>query len=210
MGNPFSTAARGGDAKGKGDPEDDAFSAYPVPGTGVVVGADAASEQDPSAYSYPIPLGIQPPQRTTLDPTTGGSSDIAGGVTPPFTIGPGSGVVAEVPGGLPETLRNLDASTQRLVQAITLQGTTIIRLVGGAGPVNAAFAPSSHLRLRVRYLIASRTTAGIGSLTVGSETYDFDLPASMPIIIPFPLVLERGVDLSFTGDGRCYVIADPE
>lgn len=193
---------------GKGSSEDVAESAYPIPGTAVQVGPDPGQR---SPDSTPMPLGLLPPQRIYLDPTTGGDSEISPGPQP-FDGNPVGEIDEFYDAGAMqrELLSHIDAGSARIVKALTFEGCTIIRLIGGAPIVNAAFAGSSHLRLRVRRLILSRTTAGIGSLFIGSESYDFDLPASTPVPVDFPLVIERGADLSFTGDGRCYILADTE
>lgn len=213
MSNPYATKARPGDASGHGSSEDDAESAYPIPGTNVVVGVDADVEQAQLPYGFPIPLGIQPPQRTTLDPQTGSDSQIAGEPTPSFVEGPGSGVVDEFPDAWKmhqQTLDMIDAGSRRIVKALTYEGTTIVPLIGGGAIVQQGFAPTSHLRLRVRAILASRATAGVANLVIGTEQYGFDLAAGVPVMFPFPLVIERGADLSFTGDGRCYLFCDVE
>jgi hypothetical protein len=194
--------------RAKGSSEDLAESAYPIPGTAVQVGPDPGQR---SPDSTAIPLGLIPGQRLFLDPNTGGDSQISPGPQP-FDGNPVGEVLEFIDAAKmqAELLSHIDAGSARIIKAFCFDGCTIIQLTGGAGILNAAFAGPSHLRLRVRRLIMSRTTAGIGALIVGSEQYPFDLPASTPVEIDFPLVIERGSDLSFTGDGRCYILADVE
>jgi hypothetical protein len=104
-------------------------------------------------------------------------------------------------------LEKAPAAIRVLNDVISLVGAEIITLTGGAA-VNASGVQWE--KLRVRYLILSSVTLATRVLTIGTRTFSFDLPASLPVVVPFPLVIERGSDLSFSGDGRCYMIGDPE
>lgn len=207
MSNPYATKPTNG--SGKGSAEDMAVSPYPIPGTNVVVGVDESVESPQRPYGWPIPLGSQPPQRTTLDPQTGTDNDIAGDLPEPFSTGPGSGLVDEFPDAMKmhaDTLGALDAGSRRIVAALLYQGAAIIRLDGSAGPVNIGQVGISHLRFRVRVLILSRLTAGVTNLIIGSARYPFNLGTVPAIIDPWPLVIERGTDVSIDGDGNAYLV----
>jgi hypothetical protein len=96
----------------------------------------------------------------------------------------------------------VNASMRRLIEVLTDVGKEIVR-------IDAGVTTSQRIRFRVRHLIISRATAGVATLGIGTGTYPFDVLAA-PVRVDFPLVIERGVDMSFTGDGRIYLVGDPE
>jgi hypothetical protein len=98
----------------------------------------------------------------------------------------------------PSIQRTLDG----INDAVRAVADTIIRIDAGQ---RTSLAP----RLRVAYLIVSRATAGDGILTVGTASYTFTMLAA-PVRIDFPLVIERGTDIAFAGDGRIYLVGTTE
>ena len=101
-----------------------------------------------------------------------------------------------------DALRMQSAGLARLLRTLTDVGKATLR-------VDAGQTISRSMRLRVRWLIISRATAGTAVLSIGTATYPFDVQAA-PVRVDFPLVIENGVDIGYTGDGRIYLIADPE
>lgn len=104
-------------------------------------------------------------------------------------------------------LEKMDTNTRAIVDTGRLVGSEIVTLTGG-GAVGSI--GTQHEKLRVRYLILSSVTAAVRTLTIGTRTFSFPLAANAPVVLPFPLVIERGSDLTFSGDGFCYIVADPE
>lgn len=104
-----------------------------------------------------------------------------------------------------EMLSALDAGSRRIVEALTGVGAEIVRLDASATPV----PQSQHIRFRVQYLIISRATVGDMTLQIGTGTYPFTVGAT-PERVDFPIVIERGVDMSAIGDGRLYLVGFPE
>lgn len=107
----------------------------------------------------------------------------------------------------------LSAGDAAILKALMYYEATIIRVDGGGvtpNPVNAGQVGLSHYRGRLRAICFSRATAGDTDLIFGSNRYTFTLPASPVVVSPFPLVIERGTDLSATGDGRHYLICTVE
>lgn len=99
-------------------------------------------------------------------------------------------------------VRRTNAALARILAALTDVGKETIRIAAGE-------RMSQRIRFRLRYLIISRATAGVATLGVGTASYDFDVTGT-PVRVDFPLVIERGSDVTFTGDGRIYLIGDPE
>lgn len=96
---------------------------------------------------------------------------------------------------------------RNIVQYLAMVGSEIIRLDAAAAPV----PQSQHIRFRVRGVIVNPVTAGTLTLQVGTAQYPFDGAARFLAFVPFPLVIERGSDMSCAGaDGRIYLIGDPE
>ena len=84
------------------------------------------------------------------------------------------------------------------------------RIVGGVAPVQQ----SQHPKLRARLLVLGADAATTVVLSIGTRTFQFPL-AIGTVVIPFPFVLERGVDLaaSVTAGAAnvvAYVIGKPE
>lgn len=96
-----------------------------------------------------------------------------------------------------------NAALARLVLILTGAGLQIVTLQPGA------VAASQHIRFRLQYIIVSRATAGDAVLTLGTVGYTFTVGA-VPATIDFPLVIERGTDMLYTGDGRMYLVGWPE
>jgi hypothetical protein len=110
-----------------------------------------------------------------------------------------------------EILAHLDAGARAGLEFARKVNATIIRLEAGAGSVNAGFVGASHLRLRVRSIVFVAITGGVGTLNIGEASYPFAFGANSTNAVELPLVIERGVNLSYTAtDGRAYVVADPE
>lgn len=101
-----------------------------------------------------------------------------------------------------ENVRRTNAALARILTALTDAGKQTIRIAAGV-------TMSQHIRFRLRYIIISRATAGVATLGIGTGTYDFDVTGT-PVRVDLPLVIERGTDISFTGDGRIYLVGDPE
>lgn len=99
-------------------------------------------------------------------------------------------------------IRKQSSALARLVKVLTDVGKMTIR-------IDAAATKSFSARLRIRWLVISRATAGTATFIVGTESFPFTVGA-VPVRVDLPLVVENGTDLSFTGDGTVYVIADPE
>ena len=120
-----------------------------------------------------------------------------------------TGSVAVDDGGDP--LKPLTDTTRSglasLLAFLAMENAEIIRLEAAAAPV----VQSQHVRLRVRGIIVNPITAGALTLTIGTAQYPFDGGAREIEWVPFPLVIERGSDMSCVGaDGRIYLIGDPE
>lgn len=106
-----------------------------------------------------------------------------------------------------EVLKALEAGPRAIVDSLRRHGWEIMRLDAAA----ASVSQSQHAKLRVELLIINPITAGTLTLKVGEASYDFDGAARSLSPIPFPLVIERGVNLSCNGaDGRIYMIGKPE
>lgn len=94
-------------------------------------------------------------------------------------------------------------AARAILDAILQVGWEIIRVDAGLA------AQSQHPKLRVQFLVISRATAGLATLGVGAGLYPFTVGA-VPVKVPFPLVIERGVDITFTGDGTIYLVGPTE
>lgn len=85
----------------------------------------------------------------------------------------------------------------------------IIRL--DAALIAVGVPQSQHIRLRLRGIIVNPVTAGVLTLQIGTAQYPFDGAVRLLQYVPFPLLIERGADMSCVGaDGRIYLIGDPE
>ena len=110
-----------------------------------------------------------------------------------------------------DPLKPLTDATEKgwkaLLNAILANGTEIIRLDVGAAPI----PQSQHVRYRVTQIIFNALTAQTMTLTIGTSQYPIDVAARGTVSIVFPLVIERGSDMSCIGiDGRVYMIGLPE
>jgi hypothetical protein len=121
------------------------------------------------------------------------------------------------PGGSPTgsvTLIDADAQHREvrellaeLVRQAGMIGLETMRLDAAAAPV----PQSQHVRFRVYRVIVNPVTAGTLTLTIGTATYPFDGSARSLQDVPFPIVIERGSDISCVGaDGRIFLIGKPE
>lgn len=98
-------------------------------------------------------------------------------------------------------------ATKNLLAFLAFENAEIIKLDAAASPV----IQSQHIRFRLRGVIVNPITAGVLTLTIGTATYPFDGAARALTFLPFPLLIERGTDMSCVGtDGRIYLIGDPE
>lgn len=70
---------------------------------------------------------------------------------------------------------------------------TVWNLTGGGTVVQ-----SQHVRFRVRALVFDVSAAGTVSFTVGTFTRTFTPAVSGTTIVPMPIVIERGTDVSLT------------
>lgn len=74
-------------------------------------------------------------------------------------------------------------------------------------------AGATHQRMRCRYLIFSTSAAAVVTLTVGSMPRTYSVPAADTRVIPLPIVIERGSDVSLSvsaGTVTGNLIARPE
>lgn len=120
------------------------------------------------------------------------------------TKDPGDIEVADPFAGMVDRLHTIAENLGRISEAVSGDGQELIRLDGGS-----AIPQSQHVKFRVIVIVFSRATAGDSTLSIGESTYTFTLGA-VPAIVPFPLVIERGLNMSLTGDGRAYLIGNPE
>jgi hypothetical protein len=102
-----------------------------------------------------------------------------------------------------EAIAASNAALARIVRILSSAGMEIVTLTAGALPA------SQRIRFRVQYLVISRATAGDAILGIGSGSFTFTV-AAVPVRVDFPLVIERGVDMTMTGDGRLYLVGWPE
>lgn len=68
-------------------------------------------------------------------------------------------------------------------------------------------------RLRVSYLVFSTIAAATVTLTIGTRTRVFSVPAADTRIVPLPIVIERGMTVTLTGSGGVvtgHLVATPE
>lgn len=85
------------------------------------------------------------------------------------------------------------------------------RIVAGAAPT---LPQSQHVRFRVRALVIATDAAATVIITIGTRTFNFPVAVGT-IVIPFPVVIERGVDLTATvaagaANVTVLVIGSPE
>lgn len=101
-----------------------------------------------------------------------------------------------------DAIRAQSVGLARIVSILSSAGMEIVTLT----PAQVA---SQRIRFRVQYIIIARATAGAAILGIGSGTYNFTA-AAVPARVDFPLVIERGVDMLYTGDGFMYLVGWPE
>jgi hypothetical protein len=98
-----------------------------------------------------------------------------------------------------------------IVAWMRMENCELIRVDANAAPSIFPQVQSQHVRFRVRAIIVNAITAGTLTLQVGTAQYPFEATARGLDVIPFPLVIERGSDVSCVGaDGRIWLIGDPE
>lgn len=110
-----------------------------------------------------------------------------------------------------DPLAGVIAATQRAgtdsVESMRMVGAEIIRLDAAAAPVPL----SQYPKLRVQYVVLNVITAGAISLQIGTVLYPFNLAANGVQVVPFPLLIERGTNMSaVSADGRIYLVGFPE
>lgn len=94
-----------------------------------------------------------------------------------------------------------------ILAAMMFVGCEIIRLDVSAAPLPT----NQYPKLRAYYIIVNTVTAGTITLTVGTAQYPITLGASALAVLPFPLLIERGMSLGAVGnDGRIFLIGKPE
>lgn len=96
-----------------------------------------------------------------------------------------------------------NAALARIIAMLMGAGQEIIRVDAGT------VAQSQRIRFRVQYLIVNRATAGLSNLGIGTGTYPFTSDAT-PRRVDLPIVIERGVDMTWSGDGSVYLVGWPE
>lgn len=103
--------------------------------------------------------------------------------------------------GIQETLN-------AILREVSLDGMGEYDFVGGA-----LAGGSSWQRLRCRYLIVSCEDADTATLTVGTVARSWLIPANDTRVIPLPIVIERGVNVTLaaaSGAVTGSLIARPE
>lgn len=101
-----------------------------------------------------------------------------------------------------DAIRKQSGALARIISILSSAGMEIVTL-------QPAAVASQRIRFRVQYIIISRATAGAAVLGIGSGTFNFTSDAT-PRRVDFPLVIERGVDMLYTGDGVMYLVGWPE
>lgn len=61
-----------------------------------------------------------------------------------------------------------------------------------------AAAQSTHVRMRTSKLVISPTIAGLVIIGIGQRVYNFTFVASLPMVLPFVQLIDRGVDVFCT------------
>lgn len=72
---------------------------------------------------------------------------------------------------------------------------------------------STYERLRVSYLVFSTIAAATVTLTTGTRTRVWSVPAADTRIVPLPIVIERGLTITLTGSAGVvtgHLVATPE
>ena len=103
--------------------------------------------------------------------------------------------------GIQETLN-------AILREVSLDGMGEYDFVGGA-----LAGGSSWQRLRCRYLIMSSTDAATVTLTVGTIARSWLVPAGDTRVVPIPVVIERGVNVTLTASAGTVtgsLLARPE
>lgn len=102
-----------------------------------------------------------------------------------------------------EMIDAIGAAARRGIEQGMWAGSEIIELLPG-------ITQSQHIRFRVQKILLNRVTAGDAVFTVGTRSYTFSVGAAAPTGFDFPILIERGVDMTYTGDGRMYLLGWPE
>lgn len=121
-------------------------------------------------------------------------------------------VVVEPFAALEEAARTTIDIEQAQLDEMSMTGWEIIdfRIVGGVAPVQQ----SQHPKLRARFLVLGADAAATVILSIGTRSFQFPLAVGT-VVIPFPFVLERGVDLAASvaagaANVVAYVVGKPE
>ena len=90
-----------------------------------------------------------------------------------------------------EPLAGLEKRTDALLADQQMVGWEMLdfRIVAGAAPA----LQSQHVRFRVRFLVIAADATATVIITIGTRTFNFPVAVGT-IVIPFPVVIERGVD----------------
>jgi hypothetical protein len=61
-----------------------------------------------------------------------------------------------------------------------------------------------------RLILVNNTAAGVAvAVNVGTAAYPFALPANTTLDLPFPLNVQAGLDVTYTGEGLAYLVGYP-
>lgn len=113
---------------------------------------------------------------------------------------PGDGEPAQIePHQMVDPVATMNSHLESIINILSghpAQADSILAL-GAQGQASQAYAN----RIRVKGIIISATGAGTAILKIGtSSQYTFNVPATMaPVYLPFPYVVENGVDISAAG-----------
>lgn len=123
-------------------------------------------------------------------------------MTDVMTVPPAE-VEIEYPDPFGDAIKPVETVLREIRDLLGGVGFEMMRLDGGA------VTQSQHIRFRVYYVILSEIAAAGVTLNVGTVAYPFFAPAA-PVRVDFPIVIERGIDISYTGAGRAYLVGKPE
>jgi hypothetical protein len=114
--------------------------------------------------------------------------------------------------GLLERIATAEANIDREISDIGLEIISFSALT----PALVTNVVQQHVKLRVRHLImATPANIAVATLRIGAAQYPFSLQSFMTFVIPFPLVIEPGVDISWTlsvigTSFAAYIVGRPE
>ena len=116
---------------------------------------------------------------------------------------------------LGDILSRQGGAMERVYAELASVGYEIWGPFQSAAAVTTGAPLSQHIRFRVREILITTDTAGVVTLVVGSALYPFVVAVgNLAPTIRFPLVIERGSDVSFAASVAatmdCYLIGRPE